>query len=131
MGVPEHADVVVVGAGNAALCSALSAVEQGASVVVLERSTKAARGGNGIFTGGFMRFAFDGIDDIRAVADLSPAEEENLAVGRYSPEAFFMDVAEVTDFRADPDLVEALTTRSNATVRWLKSIGVRFLPALG
>jgi tricarballylate dehydrogenase len=129
--IPEHADVVVVGAGNAALCSALTAAEEGASVVVLERAPRAQRGGNGVFTGGFMRFAFDGIDDIRAVADLSPAEEQNLAVGRYSPEAFFMDVAEVTDFRADPDLVEALTTRSNATVRWLKSIGVRFLPALG
>ncbi|WP_375504148.1 FAD-dependent tricarballylate dehydrogenase TcuA [uncultured Jatrophihabitans sp.] len=131
MQIPEYADVVVVGAGNAALCSALSAAEQGASVLVVERTSRADRGGNGIFTGGFMRFAFDGIDDLRAVADLSAAEEQNLAVGQYTPEAFFVDVAEVTDYRADPDLVEALTTRSNATVRWLKSVGVRFLPALG
>ena len=31
------ADVVVVGGGNAAMCAALSAKEQGADVVVLER----------------------------------------------------------------------------------------------
>ena len=46
----EHADVIVVGAGNAALVAALSAHEQGAKVVVLEAapSPSAALAGFGL-----------------------------------------------------------------------------------
>ena len=131
MNLPSQADVVVVGAGNAALCSALSAAEAGASVVVLERASQAERGGNGVFTGGFLRYAFDGIDDLRAVVDLTAAEEERLDVGRYTPEAFFMDVAEMTDYRADPDLVDVLVNASFDSVKWLREQGVRFLPSPG
>jgi tricarballylate dehydrogenase len=39
-------DVVIAGGGNAALCAALTAREAGASVLVLESSPKAWRGGN-------------------------------------------------------------------------------------
>ena len=38
-------DVIVVGGGNAALCAALSARENGASVLLLERSPAEVRGG--------------------------------------------------------------------------------------
>jgi succinate dehydrogenase/fumarate reductase flavoprotein subunit len=51
MDIPEH-DVIVVGAGNAATCAALSAKENGASVLQVEISPEAARGGNSAFTGG-------------------------------------------------------------------------------
>jgi len=129
--LPSRADVVVVGAGNAALCSAITAAEAGASVVVLERAPRGKRGGNGVFTGGFLRFAFDGIDDLRSVVDLTSAEEERLEVGRYTPENFFLDVAEVCDYRSDPDLVDVLVSGSLDGVQWLRGLGVPFLPALG
>ena len=58
-------DVVVVGAGNAGLCAALSAREGGASVLVLEAAPEAERGGNSRFTAGAMRVAYRGVDDLR------------------------------------------------------------------
>ena len=51
--------VVVIGGGNAALCAALAAREQGADVTVLERAPRDERGGNSAFTAGIVRFAFD------------------------------------------------------------------------
>ena len=52
MAVTDEAryDVVVIGAGNAALTAALSAAECGASVLVLEKAPEYLRGGNTYFT---------------------------------------------------------------------------------
>lgn len=63
----EKYDVVVVGAGNAALCAALAAKENGAKVLVLEKAPKHKRGGNSFFTDGAIRFAFNSIEDLREV----------------------------------------------------------------
>ena len=60
-------DVIVVGAGNAALCAALSAQQEGASVLILERASKELRGGNSAFSGAGMRFVYHGAEDIRRV----------------------------------------------------------------
>lgn len=48
-------DVIIVGGGNAALCAALSAHDEGASVLLLERALMEARGGNSAYTDGLMR----------------------------------------------------------------------------
>jgi succinate dehydrogenase/fumarate reductase flavoprotein subunit len=57
--MPED-DVIVVGAGNAALAAAVSAREQGAGrIVVLEKAPPELRGGNTHYSGGLFRFAFD------------------------------------------------------------------------
>ena len=51
-------DVIVVGAGNAALAAAVSARENGAErVVVLEKAPREMRGGNTHWSGGVLRFA--------------------------------------------------------------------------
>ena len=56
--VDDDWDVIVVGAGNAAMCAALAARERGAQVLVLERAPVAERGGNTAFTAGAMRVAY-------------------------------------------------------------------------
>lgn len=128
----EPYDVVVIGAGNAALCAALAAQEEGARVLVLERAPEAENGGNSRFTAGAIRFAYDGVDDLREVMpDLSEEEIAKTDFGTYSEDQFFDDMFRVTQYRCDPDLVELLVRRSKATMVWMREKGVRFVPIYG
>jgi tricarballylate dehydrogenase len=124
--------VVIVGAGNAALCAALAAREAGADVVVLECAPFELRGGNTAFTAGAMRVAYDGVDDLRELMpDLTQSELDGTDFGTYSKDAFLDDVARVTEFRTDPDLASLLAERSHDTLRWMREHGVRFAPIYG
>ncbi len=125
-------DVIVVGGGNAALCAALSAREQGASVLVLERAPEEQRGGNSAYTGGGFRMVHDGLETVRSVVpDLSEGEIVNTDFGRYSAEDYLDDLGRVTQWYCDPDLAETLVRQSTETVQWLHGRGVRFVPRFG
>jgi tricarballylate dehydrogenase len=128
----DGADVIVVGAGNAAFCAALAACEQGASVLMLEAAPQDESGGNSRFTAGAIRVVYDGIDDIRTlVPDLTAEEVATTDFGTYTRDQFFDDMARVTQDRADPDLVELLVTRSFDTLQWMTTKGVRLIPIYG
>ncbi len=125
-------DVVVIGAGNAAMCAALAAREQGASVAILECAPEAESGGNSRFTAGAIRFAYNGIEDLKQVMpDLSEEEIGNTDFGVYSEADFFDDMFRVTRFRTDPNLCETLVKQSFATMVWMRSKGLRFVPIYG
>ncbi len=125
-------DVVIVGAGNAALCAALSARENGASVLILECAPEDQSGGNSRFTAGAIRFAYRGVEDIReVVTDLSEDEIANTDFGTYDEDQFFDDMFRITQFRSDPDLCEVLVRQSFATMKWMREKGVRFVPIYG
>ena len=125
-------EVLVVGAGNAAMCAALAARDGGADVLVLERAPEAERGGNTAFTAGAMRTVYDGVADLQALMpDLSAKEIGDTDFGAYRAEQFFADMERVTEYRADPDLVEVLVSRSHETLKWMASKGIRFAPAYG
>ena len=129
---PDSSEVVIVGAGNAAMCAALAARERGASVVVLERAPEEESGGNTRFTAGAIRFAYNGVDDLRELMpDLTDEEIARTDFGAYTEDQFFDDMARVTESRADPDLVELLVRRSKSTMMWLRSKGFRFVPIYG
>lgn len=121
-------DVVVVGAGNAAMCAAFAAQDGGASVVVLERAPEAECGGNSAFTGGATRFAFSNVDEIREVLDLSDEQVANTDFGTYTEADFLEDMGRCTQYRCDPDLTEIFVRGSRPTLSWMKKKGVRFDP---
>lgn len=125
-------DVIVIGGGNAALCAALSAREQGASVLVLERAPEAQRGGNTAFTGGGFRMVHHGVETVKSVVpDLSEGEIRDTDFGEYTVEAYLDDLGRVTQYYCDPDLAETLVRASTETVQWLHGRGVRFVPRFG
>src|SRR5712692_8797229 len=105
MSEPNAFDVVVVGAGNAAITAAVSAHEQGKTVAILEKASRELRGGNTRFTGGVFRFAYGGVEDIADIAyDARTVEEKGAGVGFYTSTAFYDDLMTVTEGRADAKL---------------------------
>ncbi len=125
-------DVIVVGAGNAALCAALAAREQGARVTVLERAPEAESGGNSRYTAGAVRVVFNGVDDLaELMPDLTDDERRNVDFGVYTREQYFDDLGRLTQWRSDPDLAEALIDGSFETLRWMRGHRVRFTPSYG
>src|SRR6204780_1494672 len=128
----QVADVIVVGAGNAAFCAALAAQEQGAKVVMCEAAPEDESGGNSRFTAGSIRVVYNGVDDIKTlVPDLTPAEVETTDFGTYTADQFFDDMARITQNRADPDLVELLVTKSFDSLNWMREKGIRLIPIYG
>jgi len=123
-------DVIVVGAGNAALCAALSAHEGGSRVLVLEKAPLDERGGNSLFTAGGFRFVHNGIEDLRkdVLTDLSEAEVDQIVLPSLSKQQYLDDLMRVTEDESDDQLADMLIGRSRETMVWMRSHGVRFIP---
>ncbi|MBD3107279.1 FAD-dependent tricarballylate dehydrogenase TcuA [Bacillus sp. AGMB 02131] len=118
-------DVVVVGAGNAALCAAISAKEQGASVLVLERGPIEKRGGNSFFTDGAIRVAYDDLKAIRKlIPNMTDEEADLIVMPTYTEADFYNDLMRVTDGRSDQSLANQLVSKSYETMMWMTDQGV-------
>jgi len=129
--VREQFDVVVVGKGNAALCAALAARDQGASVAMLEVASEEESGGNSRFAGGVMRFAYQSVDDLKRVTNLTDAEVAGSDFGTNTTDEFYDDLFRLSSYRADPVLTEMLVTQSLDIMVWLRSKGAKFVPNFG
>lgn len=128
-----HYDVLVVGAGNSACTAALSALERGARVGMLEKAPKQDRGGNSALTG-HMRFVFHGIDDLKPlVRNTTESELQELIdrLPRRTEDDAWDEVMRVTSNQSDPDLLQTHVTESRTTMHWLASKGQDWVPATG
>lgn len=123
----EQFDVIVVGAGNAAIAAALAAREAGAQrVAVLEKAPRELRGGNTHYSGALFRIAFEKPEQL---LELVPDVERQVpgfmeSVQPYPRELYLADLLRVTDGHADPELAEILIGRSYDTIRWMHGLGI-------
>src|ERR1700757_1737766 len=109
-------DVLVIGGGNAALCAAISARRDGASVLVLESAPKFYRGGNTRHTRNLPR-PHDGATEI--------------LTGPYTEEEFWEDLLRVTGGQTDEELARHMIAESKDILGWVVEQGVRWQPSLG
>jgi len=124
-------DVLVVGAGNAAMSAAVAAREQGADVVVLEKAPKSQRGGNSALTV-HMRFPYQGVEDlVPLLSDVGEEETRSLTerVSAYTESDYYDDIMAVTDGQSDPTLAQMLVTEAYKTVLWMRSYGHAWIPS--
>ena len=125
-------DVVIVGAGNAALVAALTAHEAGATVLVLEAAPYSERGGNSRFTGGIFRCVHDGLESLLPlVTEESARWADRVRVDAYDAPRYRADLAHATDGRIDPGMEAQLVDRSFEAVRWMAERGVRWELTVG
>lgn len=112
-------DVIVVGAGNTALLTALRGHENGAKVLVLEIAPKEKRGGNAYYTTGIYRIVHNGIEDVRDLIKNLSEEERNIVIEPYTADDFFREYSTVTEGLVDPTLTELIVERSTDAIRWM------------
>ncbi len=104
----EIFDVVVIGAGGAGLAAALSAAQNGCSVVVLEKADFI--GGDTLISGGYFNVA-----DSRSTTGDTPQKHAK-------------EMLDVGGGHNDPALVATFTQSTSETIEWLKKQGMQFLP---
>jgi fumarate reductase flavoprotein subunit len=102
------ADIVVIGGGGAGLAGAVSALEKGANVMVLEK--RRVPGGNSSMAEGF--FAAE-----------SPAQKRmNIDADR---DVLFKKAMDYAHWKTNPRIVRAFVDKSGDTVRWLEEKGLK------
>lgn len=107
--VEMKADVIVIGAGGAGFAAATEALENGATVIILEKNEMI--GGNTARAGGTLN-----APDPERQSKMNPPVQDSV-------EKFFMNTLEAGDFKADPALVAVLTRNSLEARHWLTDHG--------
>lgn len=122
--------VIVIGSGNAALCAAISALDNGAKVLIVEKGDEKEWGGNSRYTAGAMRFAFDSEEDLKPlIRDLNDERLPNTVFGSYPKEKFLADLKHFNEGEPVTELQEFLVEESLPALQWLASHNVKFDPS--
>lgn len=107
-------DVIVIGGGNAGLCSAIKAAEEGSKVLLIEKGKIEERGGNTKYT-----------RDIRYAHD----KEDKYTTGEYTAEEFLKDIIKVTEGKTDLELAKLVVERSYDIIDFMERNGVKLQKA--
>lgn len=113
--VEKTADVIIVGAGGAGLAAAVSATQNGASVIVIEKQSSA--GGNTIVSGGIYNCPDPELQEPEGIED--------------SPEFYATQTWEGGDKVANKELVDTLCFNAYDGYEWIQSIGIEFKDTIG
>ncbi|MBO9356491.1 FAD-dependent oxidoreductase [Bordetella petrii] len=126
-------DVVVLGHGIAGLSAAVSAMEAGARVAVVERASAAESGGCTRYTEAFLRMKSETelADDFdEAMAEVASANPDPGLIAEMdsAPDSWGNVVRSmpVTDI----EYLATLSREAVPTIQWIKSHGVRFIPTM-
>lgn len=103
-------EVAIIGGGGAGLAAAVSAHQNGAKVLLVEKMPNV--GGNTIISGS----AFNAVDPKRQSAQ---GIEDSV-------EKHFQQTYEGGDKKGDPELVRVLVENAYPTIEWLESLGMKF-----
>jgi tricarballylate dehydrogenase len=107
----QQYDVLVIGAGNAALCAAITARLAGARVLILEAAPKHYRGGNSRHTRN-VRYAHKAATDY--------------VTGPYEVEEYWEDLLRVTAGKTNEKLARMVLEQSETVPDWMMEQGIRF-----
>lgn len=105
-----NTEVAIIGGGGAGLAAAVSAHQNGAKVLLVEKMPNV--GGNTIISGS----AFNAVDPKRQSAQ---GIEDSV-------EKHFQQTYEGGDKQGDPELVRVLVENAYPTIEWLESLGMKF-----
>ncbi|RFU73808.1 tricarballylate dehydrogenase [Trichoderma arundinaceum] len=126
--IPDQADVLVIGGGNAGFCAAISATDAGAKrVIIVDSCPEDWAGGNTYFTAGAFRTVHGGLSDLLPIVNnVDRQTAKKIDISPYTIMDFSDDLKRVTGGQSDSELSQALIHDSNATIKWLAQHGVRF-----
>jgi fumarate reductase flavoprotein subunit len=149
--VEKECDIVIVGAGGAGMTAAITAADEGKSVIILE--SQAIVGGNSVRSTGGMNAAKTDLQDANTFAEDAGVEKVFTSAESYADNVTIQELVETVkqqwaDYQAnptgyfdsvelmeldtmiggkginDPELVATLCENSADAIEWLDSIGI-------
>ena len=133
----NYADVIIVGTGNAGFAAAISASENGAKVLMLEKASEDYMGGNSALTI-HMRFAYNSFSDLLPLVKddkqtynklyNKKLQELSEVVTEYTESDYLKDIMNVTSGKSDKILSKELVTNSLPTIKWMNKLGHLWSP---